>query len=190
MKHQQTTAFRIATGCIRDTNTQHPYDKTHIRPIKEHLQLHASQKTKITPDTHYTTSHHNRRNQLIIYNNTDINTNANTINHAQIKTNMKHIHTTIANILDVQIPYRSSYNTHQSNSSDPGPTQKKQAPITTVPSLNRTIHNTLVQLHEHRHTTQGHGFVESAALMEGPPVSQRAWILTRWGILSAGVPRS
>ena len=39
----QNTALRIATGCTTDTNTQHLHNETHILPIKEHLQLHASQ---------------------------------------------------------------------------------------------------------------------------------------------------
>ena len=39
----QNIVLRIATGCTTDTNTQHLHDETHTLPIREHLQLHASQ---------------------------------------------------------------------------------------------------------------------------------------------------
>ena len=57
----QNTAHIIETGCTTDTNTQHLHVETHTLPIKEHLQLHASQRRQNhnTPHTHYTTSHHN-----------------------------------------------------------------------------------------------------------------------------------
>ena len=49
----QNTALRIATGCTPDTNTQHLHDETHTLPIKEHLQLHASQiRQKLQHPTH------------------------------------------------------------------------------------------------------------------------------------------
>ena len=76
-------------------NTQHLHDETHILPIKEHLQLHAShirqksqhptvplQHNKQHPDTGNKQQHR-------------YNTNPNNKNNAQIETNMKHIHTTI-----------------------------------------------------------------------------------------------
>ena len=57
----QNTALRIATGCTTYTNTQHLHDKTHILPIKEHLQQHASQtRQKSQHPTH--PLHHNTTN--------------------------------------------------------------------------------------------------------------------------------
>ena len=42
--------------------------------------------------------------------------------------------------------------------------RQRQTPITTMPHLQiRTTHNnTLVQLHQHKHTTKGHGFVNGS----------------------------
>ena len=41
--------------------------------------------------------------------------------------------------------------------------RRRQTPITTISSLQiRTTHNTLVQLHQHKHTTKGHGFVDGS----------------------------
>ena len=39
----QNAALRTATGCTADTNTQHLQDETLVLPIKNHLQLQASQ---------------------------------------------------------------------------------------------------------------------------------------------------
>ena len=39
----QNPALRIATGCTRDTYTQHLHDKTKVLPIDSHLKLHATQ---------------------------------------------------------------------------------------------------------------------------------------------------
>ena len=39
----QNTALRIATGCTADTNTQHLHNETLVLPLKNHLQLQASQ---------------------------------------------------------------------------------------------------------------------------------------------------
>ena len=47
----QNKALRIATGCTADTNIQHLHDETLTLPVKEHLQLHATQllnKTQLT----------------------------------------------------------------------------------------------------------------------------------------------
>ena len=47
-----------------DTNTQHRHDETHTIPIREHLQLHASQHNKQHPDVrnkHHTTTHTTRQ---------------------------------------------------------------------------------------------------------------------------------
>ena len=42
--------------------------------------------------------------------------------------------------------------------------RRRQTPITTMASLQiRTTHNTtLVQLHQHKHTSKGHGFVDGS----------------------------
>ena len=41
--------------------------------------------------------------------------------------------------------------------------RQRQTPITTMPPWQiRITHNTLVQLHQHKHTTKGHGFVDSS----------------------------
>ena len=39
----QNAALRSATGCTQDTNVQHLHEETLTLPIREHLQLHASQ---------------------------------------------------------------------------------------------------------------------------------------------------
>ena len=98
----QNTALKIATGCTTDTNTQRLHDETHTLPIREHLQLHASQIRQKSQHPTPHPLHHNttpRRKKQTTYNNTDyttnIDTNPNTIDDAKIKTNMKHIHTTI-----------------------------------------------------------------------------------------------
>ena len=41
--------------------------------------------------------------------------------------------------------------------------RRRQTPITPMPPLQiRTTHNTLVQLHQNKHTTKGHGFVDGS----------------------------
>ena len=52
-QHQETakiqnTALRIATGCTRDTNTQHLHDKTKVLPIDTHHKLHTTQLKQLT----------------------------------------------------------------------------------------------------------------------------------------------
>ena len=44
----QNTALQIATGCTRDTNTQHLHDETKVLPIDAHLKLHATQLKQLT----------------------------------------------------------------------------------------------------------------------------------------------
>ena len=44
----QNTAFRIAIGCTRDTNTQHLHDETKVLPMDTHLKLHATQLEQLT----------------------------------------------------------------------------------------------------------------------------------------------
>jgi hypothetical protein len=38
----QNAALRIATGCTKDTNTQHLHEETSTLPIAKHIQLHSS----------------------------------------------------------------------------------------------------------------------------------------------------
>ena len=39
----QNAELRTATGCTRDTNTQHVHDETQTLSLTEHVKLHASQ---------------------------------------------------------------------------------------------------------------------------------------------------
>ena len=101
----QNAALRACTGCTHDTNIQHLHDETNIFPIQKHLQLHASQVTQKAqypshPLYRYTT--HNTSQRLMkptTFNNsrytTNIPTDPCTVTTADIKANMRDIHTTI-----------------------------------------------------------------------------------------------
>ena len=102
----QNAALRACTGYTHDTNIQHLHDETNILPIQKHLQLHASQvKQKAQYPSHphiyrYTT--HNISQRLMkptTFNNsrytTNIPTDPCTVTTADIKANMRDIHTTI-----------------------------------------------------------------------------------------------
>ena len=101
----QNAALRACTGCTHDTNIQHLHDETNILPIQKHLQLHASQvRQKAQYPSHplyrYTT--HNNPQRLMkptTFNNsrytTNIPTDPCTVTTADIKANMRDIHTTI-----------------------------------------------------------------------------------------------
>ena len=101
----QNAALRACTGCTHDTNIQHLHDETNILPIQKHLQLHASQvRQKAQYPSHplyrYTT--HNTSQRLkkpTTFNNsrytTNIPTDPCTVTTADIKANMRDIHTTI-----------------------------------------------------------------------------------------------
>ena len=101
----QNAALRACTGCTHDTNIQHLHDETNILPIQKHLQLHASQiRQKAQYPSHplykYTT--HNNSQRLMkptTVNNsrytTNIPTDPCTVTTADIKANMRDIHTTI-----------------------------------------------------------------------------------------------
>ena len=100
----QNAALRTATGCTQDTNIQHLHDETLTLPIHEHLQLHASQyKQKTQHPSHplhkYTTYFDTPRLKKTIFNNgrytTNIPTDPHTVTTTDIKTNMRHIHTSI-----------------------------------------------------------------------------------------------
>ena len=100
----QNAALRTATGCTQDTNIQHLHDETLTLPIHEHLQLHASQyKQKTQHPSHplhkHTTYFNTPRLKNTIFNNgrytTNIPTDPHTVTTTDIKTNLRHIHTSI-----------------------------------------------------------------------------------------------
>ena len=85
---------------MQDTNIQHLHNETLTLPIHEHLQLHASQYKQKTqhsshplhkPPTHLNT----QRQKKTILNNDRFTTNIPTDPYTVIKTNMRHIHTSI-----------------------------------------------------------------------------------------------
>ena len=99
---------------------------------------------------------------------------------------MKHIHTTIVrtylnNRQHNKVTNPTALTVHHSETTLPRETMSQlrtnkcpllrlylnkideETPITTMPSLPiRTTHNTLVQLHQHKHTTTGHGFADGS----------------------------
>ena len=100
----QNAALR---ACRHDTNIQHLLDKTNILPIQKHLKLHASQvRQKAQYPSHplyrYTTHFTSQRliMNLTPFNNsrytTNIPTDPCTVTTADIKANMRDIHTSIA----------------------------------------------------------------------------------------------
>ena len=99
-------ALRIATGCTQDTPIQHLHDETHILPIKEHLQLHATQllhKSQLPTHPLHTFTKlpkpKRKQKQSIFQNNnryaTHLPTNQDLTTDATIKTNMQQTHTDI-----------------------------------------------------------------------------------------------
>ena len=111
-QHQQTASHAErsskslhSTGCTHDTNIQHLHDETNILPIQKHLQLHASQiRQKAQYPSHplykYTTHKNSQRlMKPTTFNNsrytTTIPTDPCTVTTADIKANMRDIHTTI-----------------------------------------------------------------------------------------------
>ena len=101
----QSAALRACTGCTHDTNIQHLHDETNILPIQKHLQLHVSQiRQKAQYPSHplykYTTYNNSQRlMKPTTFNNsrytTNIPTDPCTVTTADIKANMRDIHTTI-----------------------------------------------------------------------------------------------
>ena len=100
----QNAALRTATGCTQDTSKQHLHDETLILPIHEHLQLHASQyKQKTQHPSHPLLKHttyfltlqglKHYLKQWTLHNN--IPKDLRTVTTTDIKTNMRHIHTSI-----------------------------------------------------------------------------------------------
>ena len=103
----QNAALRTATGWTQDTNIQHLHDETLILPIHEYLQLHASQyKQKTQHPSHplhkHTTYFNPPRQKNTLFNNglyqTNITTDPHTVTTTNIKTNKRHIHTSIVSM--------------------------------------------------------------------------------------------
>ena len=93
----QNAALRACTVCTHDTNIQHLHDETNILPIQKHLKLHASQvRQKAKYPSHNTTQ---RLMNPTTFNNsrytTNIPTDPCTVTTANIKANMRGIHTSI-----------------------------------------------------------------------------------------------
>ena len=121
----QNAALRTATGCTQDTNIQHLHDETLTLPIHEHLQLQASlYKQKTHHPSHPLHKHTTLQGRKkTIFNNgrytTNIPTDPYTVTTTDIKTNMRHIHTSIVfryldtrgnnKILRTPSPHISSY---------------------------------------------------------------------------------
>ena len=61
-------ALRTATGCTQDTNIQHLHDEAVTLPIRENLQLHASQYKQKTqhPLHHCTNTPRLKKNSLFL----------------------------------------------------------------------------------------------------------------------------
>ena len=107
-KVMQNAALRTATGWTQDTNIQHLHDKTLILPIHEHIQLHASQYKQKTQHPSYPLHKHTtyfntpRLKTPTIFNNgrytTNFPTDPYTVTTTDIKTNMRHIHTSIVSM--------------------------------------------------------------------------------------------
>ena len=101
----QNAALRTATGCTQDTNIQHLHDETLTLPIHEHLQLHASQYKQKTQHTSHplhkhTTYFNTPRLKKTLFLTTAATQHtfpqtSHTVTTTDIKTNMRHIHTSI-----------------------------------------------------------------------------------------------
>ena len=100
----QNTALRIATGCTRDTNTQHLHDKTKVLPMDTHLKLHATQLKQLTQTQTHSLHDLNaylnppRYMKTAIYHNneqTNIIISKPCITPEECRENLKHIHTNI-----------------------------------------------------------------------------------------------
>ena len=98
----QNAALR---ACTHDTNIQHLHDETNILPIQKHLQLHASQvrqKAQYPPHLLYRYPTHNTSQRLMkptTFNNFRYTTDPCTVTTADIKANMRDIHTSIVSHL-------------------------------------------------------------------------------------------
>jgi hypothetical protein len=111
----QNSALRIATGCTKDTNTQHLHEETLVQPLKNHLQLHASQmrqKAEYPSQPMHSLIQETKQPRQIrqtIFNNNnytyEIKTDPNTITEDVINKNIKTIHTALVQKhLDNRLP--------------------------------------------------------------------------------------
>ena len=95
----QNAALRTATGCTQDTNIQHMHDETLTLPIHEHLQLHASQYKQKTQHPSHSLHKHSMAKKNTMFSNgcytTNFPTDHHTVTTTDIKTNMRHMHTSI-----------------------------------------------------------------------------------------------
>ena len=175
-------SFWTCAGCVGLDKSQHP---TH--------PLHYITTQQTTP----------RCKKQTTYNNTDINTNPNTIDDIKIKTNMKHIHTTIVNTYLNNQKYNKVTNTLPFTVHHFEPTLPIALVVpwpnseqTNVPSyFHISIKSTKKKTHRHyspfakenhtqhqnKHTAQG--FVD-----DSPRGLESAGLMV--GVQSAGVPRS
>ena len=96
----QNAALRTVTGCTQDTNIQHLHDETLILPIYEHLQLHASQYKQNTQTSNssliqtYNILQHTKALTTDATQQTFPQTPTQSVQQT-IKTNNRHIHTSI-----------------------------------------------------------------------------------------------
>ena len=103
LQNIQNTALQI-TGCTRDANTQHLYDKTKVLLMDIHLKLHATQLKQLTQTQTYPLYDLNaylnlprNRKARIFHNNkhTNIIILKPDITPEKCRENFKHIHVTI-----------------------------------------------------------------------------------------------
>ena len=202
-QHQQTTdntKHRTQNNnwvFNRHKHTTSTGRNTHSTHKATHTTTRITDITKITTPHTPTTLHHNTTNvrnkqHTTTYNNTDyttnIDTNPNTINYANIKTNIKDMHTTIVSTYLNNRQHNKATNTipltvHHSETTFPRATRRTLTQLRTIkcpllcsylnkidevkhPSplcpLCKSEPHTLVQLRQHKHTTTGHGFVDLA----------------------------
>ena len=97
----QNAALRTATGCTQDTNIQHMHDTSHtLAPTARRVTIQTKTQHPSHPFHKHTTYFNTPRlKKCTIFNNgrstTNIPTDPHTITTTDIKTNMRHIHTSI-----------------------------------------------------------------------------------------------
>ena len=92
----QNAALRTATGCTQDTNIQHLHDETVTLPIT----IQTEDTTSITSPTQtHNILQHSKAQKPTIFNNgrytADIPTDPHAVTKTDMKTNMRHVHTSI-----------------------------------------------------------------------------------------------
>ena len=159
----QNAALKTATGCTQDTNIQHLHDETLTLPIHEHLQLHTSQYKQKTqhpshPHHKHTTYFNTPRLKQTIFNNgrytTNIPTDPHTVTTTDIKTNMRHIHTSIVSSIYPQEPITKCAHLHHTFAG-----LKRYLPASSLPHSEQIKHpfsnhtytmSTSNQIHHHQ----------------------------------------